>query len=142
MKRSPMPPRRSELPRGKALERGGHLARKTRLRAQPKPPEQRDAEAAVRAVVFARDGGCLMARIEPERCFGRLTFHHLEKDGQGGDYTPENGVCLCASHNSDVEDHPRRYRLLGLVVRPGIDHTEAAARRAAAGLTPKGPRHG
>jgi len=111
------------------------------LRAKPKPAEQRDAEEVVRAEVFARDRGCLMAAIEPERCWGRLTFHHLHKSGQGGAYTVANGVALCSWHNGDVEDHPRRYRLLGLVVRPGLDHTEAAARRHAAGLTPKRGTH-
>ena len=111
--------------------------KRSRLRAKPKPAEQRDAEEAVRAVVFARDGGCLMALLEPERCFGRLTYHHLHKAGQGGGYNESNGVCLCLRHNGDVEDHPTRYRELGLVVTGAIDHSEADARRRAAGLIPK-----
>lgn len=137
MKRSSLPPRATELKRGSAPKR------RARLVAKPKPPEQADAERLVREAVFARDGGCLMARLEPERCRGKLTFHHLQKaGGQCGPYTEENGACLCLFHNGDVEDHPRRYRLLGLVVHPGIDHHEAAERRAAAGLTPKERTHG
>jgi hypothetical protein len=76
-----------------------------------------------------------MARLEPDRCMGRLTFHHLKKAGQGGEYTEANGACLCVFHNDDVENDPRRYQLLGLVIRPGISARVAAARRAAR-LTP------
>lgn len=129
--------RRTGLARSSELARGAGPKRTGRLAAKRKPPEQLAIEETVRGEVFARDGGCLMANIEPDRCYGRLTFHHLEKDGQGGTYTADNGACLCVFHNDDVEDHPRRYRLLGLVVHPGITHDEAAERRAAAGLTPR-----
>lgn len=88
----------------------------------------------MREAVFRRDGGCLMRRRGG--CFGRTTFHHLRKAGQGGPYTEANGVALCQFHNDDVEDHPDDYRELGLVVAKGVDHDEAAARRVAHGIVP------
>lgn len=142
MRRSGPPQRRRRLAAGKPLARGKGIERtawnpdRKPLRAKAKPAARAESEAVVRRVVFARDGGCVMRRFEPRRCFGRRTFHHLDKAGQGGTYTAGNGVCLCVGHNDDVEDDPPLYRMLGLVVRPGLDHHEAFARRVAAGLTP------
>ena len=129
--------RRTPLRSGsKGLDRGKGLARTGGPKPKPKPKAQRDAEAEVRRIVFARDGGCLMARIEPEECYGRLTMHHLRKASQGGEYTVENGVTACCHHNEAVEMDPPRYRRLGLVVTNAIPPEEALARRVAAGLGP------
>lgn len=56
----------------------------------------------VRGVVFARDGWrCRMAHIGG--CSGFLTPHHVLKASQGGAYTEDNLVTLCAHHNCLIE---------------------------------------
>jgi hypothetical protein len=130
--------RTSWMPTSTALSRRGRLRDVSMKRQALKP-----AEAVVREAVIRRDGGCLLRR-QPLRlgsmasCFGRPTFHHLWKAGQGGAYTEDNGVCLCVMHNDAVEDDPPTARMLGLVVsrRYGINQVEAAARRQLHGLVP------
>jgi 5-methylcytosine-specific restriction endonuclease McrA len=84
----------------------------------------------VREAVFARDGCCRLspygdlnpAGVGWGPCFGRpLTFHHLLKASQGGKYTMENGLTLCAGHNSLVEDYPALAYACGLVIRLTLD---------------------
>jgi hypothetical protein len=74
---------------------------------------------AVRAAVFERYGyRCQLAYLGG--CFGRLTPHHRQKEGQGGPYTEANLVALCAHHNDELEadaDLAELGRDLGLVVR-------------------------
>lgn len=103
------------------LVRGGELKRTGRLKPMSdKRRDQLPAEAVVRAAVFARDGH--RCRIKPllkgtrwERCWGRLTVHHLRKAGQCGAFTEENLISACAGHNGWVEDHPKLAAKLGLV---------------------------
>jgi hypothetical protein len=84
--------------------------------------ERRD-RAHVRAVVFTRDDyRCRLAGIavpDVGPCWGPLTPHHLRKASQGGAYTADNLVALCAGHNCWVEDHPDTAHRLGLVRRAG-----------------------
>jgi hypothetical protein len=84
--------------------------RKARLmRAEDRP--------AVRAAVFERDGGCVLASWSA--CFGRLTPHHRLKEGQGGPYTEANLSAVCAHHNEQIEADPRladHCRQVGLTI--------------------------
>ena len=120
MKRSGPPERRTPLKAKKGLDRGTSQLKRTRLNpVSEKMKAKRPEKARVRAAVFARDGHCVLLDLDPDhRCFGRrLTYHHLWKDGQGGPYSEENGVTLCAGGNSWVEDEPKKAEALGLVVR-------------------------
>ncbi len=70
----------------------------------------------VKRKVYERDGGCVALRLDPEhRCIGPLTPHRLLKGSQGGRYTEDNTVALCAYANGMVEDVPEWGRRLGLV---------------------------
>jgi len=114
------------------VKRGGPLRRTplkrgtSQLRRSPLKPmseKRRDAipdRAQVRSQVFARDGyRCQAASLFLDvRCFGNLTVHHLTKASQGGTYTPDNLVTLCARHNDLIEERPTIATALGLVRRP------------------------
>lgn len=93
--------------------------------------------ADVRAVVFHRDGACLLAGSTLGPCIGPLTPHHLWKEGQGGPYLRWNLITLCAGHNGRVETMPRADAVaLGLVVERG-QHVDSAWRRLVfAGIAP------
>jgi hypothetical protein len=105
----PKPPKRE-----KRRRRG--LKRVSDKRRDEKP--ERDL---VREAVFARDGHC--CRIAPflpdTSCFppGELTYHHLRKPHDGGQYTEDNGITACPFHNDWVEDHPKEADALGLAQR-------------------------
>lgn len=97
------------------MKPGGRIKRKRKSAAQL------DAEAAVRAVVFARAGHrCQLAAVAGAGpCWGGLTYQHRRKASQGGKYTVENGAALCAHHNTELEANADLARLgvqLGLVV--------------------------
>jgi hypothetical protein len=81
------------------------------------------AEVKVRLAVFARDRVCRLKGVDGAGpCFGGPTFHHVRKEGQGGEYTEENGALLCAGHNDLIEadaDVAAIARKLGLVKRRG-----------------------
>lgn len=59
----------------------------------------------IRGAVFARDGyQCRLKGIPGAgECFGGLTPHHVLKASQGGAYTEDNLVTLCAHHNDQIE---------------------------------------
>lgn len=82
--------------------------------------ERRDRDA-IRDAVFERDGyRCRLGHYSP--CYGPLTPHHRRKASQGGTYTLENLVALCASHNDALEadaDLAAYGRSVGLVLRTG-----------------------
>lgn len=111
------------LERRTPLKRTGGLKRGKGLRAKPLEPDEAKRRALVRGAVFARDGFACALAGDPEAiallgpCFGRLTYHHLRKAGQGGAYSVENGLTLCLGHNGAVEDHPNAAHALGLVHR-------------------------
>lgn len=104
---------------------------------RPKPlgEEERLRRIQVREAVLRRDRACVLnpgtanpvhlnaARgigLPEHRCFGeRETMHHLRKAGQGGAYTFDNLVLMCASGNDWVEDHPNDAHRIGLVKRRG-----------------------
>lgn len=95
------------------LEQGGKLPARSR-KVEADLPRRRK----VRAAVFERDGNvCLMVALKPGHvCHGTpLTVHHLKKASQGGTYTEDNLVTLCAYANGFVEDYPAEARALGLV---------------------------
>jgi len=82
------------------------------------------AKAPIRERVFARDGyRCRLQAVEGAgRCFGGITPHHVVKASQGGAYTVDNLVTLCAHHNDQVEadaDLAALAHRLGLVTRRG-----------------------
>jgi hypothetical protein len=113
--------RPGELRRGKGLCRGRGPTRKSGLRVRPLPPEVAIAREAIRLAVFTRDGHCRLRDTAAGPCFGRLTVHHLWKDGQGGDYSELNLITLCAHHNDWVEGHRSEADTWGLRVGYGED---------------------
>lgn len=58
-------------------------------------------DAATRARVFDRDGGCVLSHHGG--CHGPLTVHHRRKASQGGRYTELNLMTLCAFMNDQLE---------------------------------------
>jgi hypothetical protein len=115
-----------------------------RRRSPLKPMSDRrqaelDARAEIREALYRRDRWrCLLAgqRAHPgvPLCWGPLTPHHLRKAGQGGPYSLENLVTLCAGHNSWVETTRSFARDVGLEAT--ADDTPATVwdRLRAAGL--------
>ena len=86
----------------------------------------RDAAEPVVQAVFDRDHGCVAHRAPgTPPCRGRVTPHHLRKEGQGGLWSLDNLVTLCQGHNGWVEDQPDAAHALGLVIRRGEDITDA-----------------
>lgn len=130
MKRSGPPARRTPLKRVAM-----RASRKPLAVRSVKRQEARPAEAELTAVVFARDGGCVLREQASHRCTGKPeTPHHLKKSGAGGKWTDDNLVDLCAGANTMVEDEPYWGRAVGLVVRWDITPGEAWDRRVAHGL--------
>ena len=92
----------------------------------------------VRAAVFKRDEGkCRIAPFLPDiPCYGKMTFQHLLKEGQGGAYTEANGISACSFHNDWVEMYPDEADALGLVIHPdlrgeGMDESTVGPREPA-----------
>lgn len=109
MKRSPMPPRRSELKQGKPLERktplraGGNLERRVPLKSRSKKQE---AKYRVRRVLVAE---LLAERPVCERCqSARSTdVHEPRMRSRGADITDaEQCVCLCWPCHRWIHDNP------------------------------------
>jgi hypothetical protein len=90
-----------------------------RSRIKPVSDKRRDrwpAEKEVRLAVFARDGWrCQAPGAFGLKCWGGLTYHHLEKAWKGSNFTVDNGLTLCEGHNVAVENHPIDAEELGLV---------------------------
>lgn len=133
------------------IKRSGSLQRFAGIKpASSKRKTSNERHGEERLIVFTRDGRCLLDHLQGERfeqgvvppCFGRWTFHHLRKASALGKYRASNGACLCAGHNTWVETAPDLAHMLGLVVRNGEDHEEAAARRREHNLIPKEMLHG
>lgn len=98
------------------------LNRKTPLRARRLPNEEVERRGRIRLAVFERDGfRCRLADTAAGPCFGRLTVHHLWKDGQGGGYIQVNLLTLCSHHNEWVEGHRAEADAWGLRVGYGQD---------------------
>lgn len=77
--------------------------------------DERPLRAEVRSLVFERDGECVLRRLVVDhRCLGPLTPHHIVKEGQGGPYTLENLVAVCAWGNGWLETQRPLARELGL----------------------------
>jgi hypothetical protein len=120
------------LRRGTPKARKWVSGRRTPLKSRSaRKQADKPSEDKIRQVVFARDyQTCRMAWHQDSECAGPLTYHHLRKAGAGGAYTVDNGVTLCAGHNTWVEDHPEEATMLGLVVREGDPGWESLGRRA------------
>lgn len=114
--------RRTPLKRSGSLKRtAGNLKRSPLAPVSKRKQAAAAAERRVRLEVFDRDGHrCRLAGVEGcGPCFGRLTFHHRRKAGQGGAYSVANGAALCAGHNDLIEADARVAKIarrLGLVL--------------------------
>lgn len=111
--------------------------KRTRLRStSAKRAAARVAAEPLVQQVFARDRGCVLAEHQALAgpCIGRLTPHHLRKQGQGGPWTLTNIVALCARHNGWVEQHPDQAHELGLVIRHGETYLDAWAAMRRTGI--------
>lgn len=97
-----------------------NLPRKTRLRATALTPEEIEERASIRQTVFDRDRRCLLVGTVAGPCRGPATPHHLLKSGQGGPYTVQNLVTLCAWHNGWVERNRADSATWGLYVEPHL----------------------
>lgn len=117
--------KRSGPPRPKSTKRAAADRSTAELRALVASRPCLLIGVAGRTVILRADD----AKVDVPTCAGPGTPHHLEKSSAGGATTPDNLVPLCSRHNTWVEDEPGAARLLGLVVRPGLDPAEAAARR-------------
>jgi hypothetical protein len=86
--------------------------------------------------VYDRDRCCILTGHQAlaGQCLGRLTPHHLRKQGQGGPWTLTNIVALCARHNGWVENHPDLAHDMGLVIRTGETYADAWAAMRRAGI--------
>lgn len=95
---------------------GSHLSREVPLNQRSRQREAADkAKRPIREAVFRRDGGCVLQRHVRHACFGGLTVHHIVKESQGGPYTLENLVALCAWANCTwVEQNREEARTYGL----------------------------
>lgn len=137
--------RRKPLTSKAALSTAVPLARGQGLKSESKrkAKERRDpTRAEIRAAVYRRDGGCIMRRLDWHSCFGELTPHHLDKDGQGGGYTEANLVAVCSFGNDTwIEGNPIHAHDLGLVRWRGDTMLEVWQRLLAAGLVPYIPIH-
>jgi hypothetical protein len=76
-------------------------------------PLSRYLPAAVRRVVYERDGGqCRYVDAQGRRCTARegLEFHHRHPFGFGGEHSPSNVCVFCEQHNRFVAetDYGRR----------------------------------
>lgn len=126
-------------PRWKAPQSTTPKSRKP-LRAKRKPQAEIEAERIVRAAVLRRDQWrCLWDQTaEAGPCSGPLTFHHVRKDGQGGEFTEANGATLCNGHNCGIEADPKLQALAlsqGLWQKGGDTIERCWRRRFRAGLT-------
>jgi hypothetical protein len=67
------------------------------------PSSSRHIPAAVRRLVYARDGGrCAYRDRNGMRCARRhdLEFHHKHPFAHGGDHSPANLALMCRAHNA------------------------------------------
>lgn len=94
----------------------------------PKPASDKTVAARpehdiIREAVFRRDRGCRLSGVpDAGRCSGPPTPHHVLKASQGGEYTMENLVELCAAHNTRLESDAALAKVgeaRGIVVRRG-----------------------
>lgn len=83
------------------------LVRRTPLRSKARKPWRRKAEDCVPdwlpGYLFARDGGCVPARLgAPDPCAGRLTIEHVKDKPMMGRRAPSDQrhtVLACLGHN-------------------------------------------
>ena len=116
IKRSTTPLRRTSQVRQASSDLRSGLKKAKRINpVSEKRRAERVERDAVRAKVLA-SGQCVLAGKWLGRpCGGPLTPHHLLKASQGGAYSEENLVPVCAVHNSTIEDYPLEAQALGMV---------------------------
>lgn len=70
----------------------------------------------VRQAVLRRDGGCVLARFEPDHvCWGPLVLHH-RKLRRFKDHSIDNLATLCAGGHDFVHAHPHWSYAVGLML--------------------------
>lgn len=115
----------TEVPEGFPKVKAPRLSKPRRTKRLRAVSEKRaaafDLHDNLRFRVFERDGGCVLAGETDRDCTGRPTVHHRRKAAAAGVWSMANLVCLCAGHNTDIEDRPAYYRERWpwLVVREG-----------------------
>lgn len=124
MRRSPMPPRRTSLPRSSSP------LRRTPLAARPAEPTRRskatkpDVPASVRRAVRERSGGiceaCGTDRAEH--------VHHRKLRSQGGRHEPANLLHVSHACHAEIHATPKRAYGLGLLVRRADDPASVPVR--------------
>lgn len=121
MKPRKEPMKRTELRRGKPLERKTPMPRTSAkpLRNGPvkaRRPTRTAAERETRAGTRRRSGGIC------ERCGQRRAceWHHRENRSQGGDWSLANGCDLCTPCHSWITEHPAESYAFGWSVPHGV----------------------
>lgn len=87
------------------------------MKRSPLRRKKRGFDLEIRDAVFDRDNYACQAPADWGSHFGVLTPHHLLKASQGGKYTTENLITLCAYHNEYVEDYPQAAEKAHLVIK-------------------------
>jgi hypothetical protein len=78
-----------------------------RLSESDMRPGSRHVPAAVKRLVYERDGGrCRYVDAQGRRCTARdgLEYHHRHPHGLGGDRSPDNICLMCRAHNQHLAD--------------------------------------
>ncbi len=86
------------------MKRGGPL-RRTSKGLDPK----------LRALVFARDGGCTARGFMDKPCWGPLDPHHLLPKGRGGQDEADNLATVCRAHHDLIDRYPLQAKALDLL---------------------------
>lgn len=107
-RRTPLARGESQLARSPLARTGGPERRAPLAPVSAKRKAGGPERRAITEAVFSRDRRCLLAPLAGRRvppCFGPPTPHHIRKAGQGGGWTMQNIVKLCAFHNDWLEWH-------------------------------------
>lgn len=133
--------KRTPLHRKTPLRRTGRLRSGGMLQVRRRTPQEFADRVRIRATVYARDGErCRLDGHEGHECQSSLlTVHHLLKASQGGPYSVDNLVTLCAEANDWVEDNPDAAHSVGLVCRRGETVEDCWVQMRKAGLVAWGP---
>jgi hypothetical protein len=93
-------------------------------------PASRYLPAAVRRVVYERDGGrCRFVDASGRRCRAchDLEFHHSGRPfGRGGDHSPGNLMLMCTAHNAYLAQLEYGHEVMAHYRRPPDRVSEAA----------------
>jgi 5-methylcytosine-specific restriction endonuclease McrA len=107
------------------------FAKCARSRPQRGTPKGRDIPAAVRRMVWERDGGqCTFVSEQGKRCESRtrLEWDHVEPVARGGQATPDNLRLRCRAHNQYAAERTFGHEFM----RAKREQSRASAARAKA----------